>query len=409
MKVVLIAPPSAFLLDQKALPHLGLLYIAASLKRFGHEVKILDFADGYRFEEADVQGVSTTTPQFPEALKVLSFLRERGAKRVVVGGPHASLMPEECLENGFDAVGVGDGELTMPVLINPHSPRVFSAWAQDIDDLPHPDRKALPLWNYTFEIRGLKATSMMTTRGCIWGKCVFCSRWDKNVRFHSPAYVQEEIHEIHELGWDALQIYDDAFFIFPKRDRQIVEALGRYGLVWRAMGRADYILRNKNLLEFAEKKGLAEVAIGIESGSNLILKVIEKGTTRQMNVEAIRFLHSLEIDVKANMVVMLPSESPETLAETWRFCELIEPYVSSWDFTVFVPYPGSAVYAYPESFDIEFDKNHVYEAYKGMGTSCWNPPKVKTSRLTFEDGMKWRDTLEARFKYKKNREMPLQF
>jgi anaerobic magnesium-protoporphyrin IX monomethyl ester cyclase len=400
MRVCLIFPPSPFLLDPKALPPLGVLYVSAALKRLGHDVTVLDFADGYRFVEADVYGVSITTPQFPEAVKILKFLREHGAERVVAGGPHASLMPKECLEAGFDAVGVGDGELTMPVLMNADSPRIVEAWATDVDALPHPDRTALDLHSYNFKIRGVKATSMMSSRGCVWGKCAFCSRWDKAFRPHSAEYVIEEVKQIHDLGFNGLMIYDDEWFVLPKRDRKIIGVLGELGFTWRAFGRADFILRNRELVEYAARNGLAEVLIGVESGSDYILGIIRKGTTSRMNLEAIRFLHERGVDTKCAIIIGLPGESPETLRETWSFCEKVEPYVESWDFTVFTPYPGSHVYNCPEMYDIKFDKARVYAAYKGMGSPNWNPAPVSTSKLSFEEVLAWRESFERRFKLK---------
>ncbi|GAH28898.1 unnamed protein product, partial [marine sediment metagenome] len=53
------------------------------------------------------------------------------------------------------------------------------------------------------------------------------------------------------------------------------------------------------------------------------------------------------------MIIGLPGESEETLKETWAFCEEMTPYVSAWDFTVLIPYPGSQIYDSPDSFDIK--------------------------------------------------------
>ena len=179
--------------------------------------------------------------------------------------------------------------------------------------------------------------------------------------------------------------------------------LGQMGFTWRAFGHSQFLLRNKELLFEASRNGLREVLIGMESGSDQILKSINKGTTVAMNKEAIKLLHFLGVKVKAAMIVMLPGESVETLKETWSFCEEMEPFISDFDFTMLVPYPGSQIYEHPENFDIKFDKKEVYQAYKGAGTEAWNPTPVSTSKLSFGEGLIWREALETRFKYKKKR------
>lgn len=400
MKAVLIIPPRPYLFEQKALPNLGIMTVSAVFKQLGYEVEVLDFADGFQFAEADIHGLTVTTPDFEISTQILRWLKKEGAKKVIAGGPHATIMPHECLDAGFDAISAGDGEVTIPQILEGKA--IATGWLDDIDKAPHPDRACLNLKKYSFKIDGQPATSMMTTYSCVWGRCSFCCRPPYNKpRFHSPEWVRKELEEIKELGFGAVMMYDDEFFTYPRRDMQIIGSLGRLDFVWRAFAHSQFLLRDKELLYQASKNGLREVLVGVESGSDQILKGINKGTTVAMNKEAIRLLHFLGVKVKAAMIVMLPSESGETLKETWNFCEEMEPFISDFDFTMLVPYPGSSINEHPEQFDIKFDKKEVYQAYKGAGTEAWNPTPISTSKLSFEEGLKWRDALENRFKYKK--------
>jgi len=399
LKVVLIIPPRPYLLDQKALPNLGICTVSAVFKQLACEVEVLDFADGFQFAEADIHGITITTPDFPVSVQIATWLKKQGAKKIIAGGPHATLRPCDCIDH-FDAVSVGDGEVTIPEILK--GERIAQGWLQNIDDAPHPDRTCLDLKRYNFKINGQSATSMMTTYSCVWGQCAFCCRPPFNkARFHSYEWVREDIKQIGELGFGAIQIYDDEFFTNPKRDLKIINSLGQSGFTWRAFGHSQFILLNKELLYPASKKGLYEVLLGIEHGKDQMLQTIHKGTTVAMNKQAIKLLHFLGIRVKAAMIVMLPGESEETLKEMWSFCEEMEPFVSEWDFTMLVPYPGSQIYEFPEQFDINFDKKQVYQAYKGAGTEAWNPTPISTSKLSFQEGLKWRERLEQRFKYKK--------
>jgi len=379
---VLISPPKPYLLNPRACPPLGLLTVASHLRSLGRDVEVVDLCIREDIPEADAYGISVTTPDFPEAARLARELkREHPGSTVTAGGPHATLRPLECLQAGFDDV-----------------------WVGGVPGDPHPDRRIVDLWEYEFYVGGLRATTMVTAAGCAWaektGGCAFCSRPPHDrVRYMSVRWVEEELREISSLGFPAVMAYDDEFFTFPERDEQIVRLIPEHGIeAWRCFLRADYCLRNRGLIELAARNGLREALIGVESGSARILKLVKKGTTPGTNLEAIKFLHSIGVEVKAAMIIGLPSESPDTLRETWEFCELAEDWVADWDFTVFVPMPGSEVYEHPERFDCRFDEKACYTAYKGYGTSGWSPPKVRTSALSPEAITRAREAFERRFK-----------
>jgi radical SAM superfamily enzyme YgiQ (UPF0313 family) len=372
----------------------------------GYEVTFIDLNEDERIPEANIYGISITTPDFFEAIKIKDEIKQMNPDaRVVVGGPHATLRPEECLKAGFDIVCEGDFSAAKRIQWVWKTPVIVGGMAKNIDEY-HPDREIVDLWKYEFYVCGVRATTVVFTHSCVWRKCAFCCRYPMpfdRVRLHSVEWCEEEIAEIAEKGFRGLQIYDDEFLCFRKRDEQIVRLIPEYGIeVWRCFLRADFCLRNKDLVRLAVKNGLKEVLIGIESGSAKILEIIEKGTTPEMNLEAIRFLHSLDVKVKAAMIVGLPGESPETLKETWRWLEKAEPYIETFDFTIFTPYPGSKVWRNPEKYDIKFDKKDCYKAYKGMHAKGWEPPRISTSSLSFEQIFRARDLLEKRFKFKED-------
>ena len=406
MKVLLVNPRSQFLLNEKALPPLGLMYVSSAFKEAGHCADILDLGGNELWirtleerlpEGYDVLGVTCTTPQLPHVLEILR-VAQRFDITTICGGPHATLKPEDLRE--FDIVCIGDGEATVPKIVA--GERSFVKGFCGNIDLYHPDRESIDLWDYEFYVSGQRATSMVTSRSCAWRRCAFCSRYpmpyDK-LRFHSVDYVKEEIESIVRLNFDAIALYDDEFFTHPKRDERIIKTLGKNNVVWRCFGKSDHILRNIKLVEHASRNGLREILLGVESGSDTILKTINKGVSIEENERAIRFLHGLKVGVKSSMMIGLPGESEETLKETEEFCERISPFVDTWDFCLFAPYPGSHVYHHPEKYDIRFDKQDTYRAYKGMHAEGWEPPHISTSKLSFERIMEFREHLEERFKY----------
>ncbi len=400
-KVCLIIPKRPYLLKQKALPFLGVLQVSSALKAAGHEVSVLDFADGKKYVPADWYGITCLTADFDESIKIKDFIKENNPNaKIILGGPHPTYHLEDCKDK-FEYIACGDGEESVPKIIEDNEKIAFGC-LKDIDKF-HPDREILNMWDYDFQIGGIRATSIVTAYSCAWGKCAFCSRPPKehNIpRFHSAEWCKKEIKEIADLGFKAIQIYDDEFFTFRERDEQIINFMKEFGIeAWRCFARADFSLKVKDLIKKAVDNNLKEVLIGIESGSKKILEVINKGTTPEMNYEVVKFFSDLGVKVKAAIVIGLPSESKETLKETWDWCEKAEDYVAFWDFTVFTPLPGSDIHKNPHNYDIEFRREDTRVAYKGMHAD-WEPCPIRTSKLTFDEILKYRDLLEKRFKFK---------
>jgi radical SAM superfamily enzyme YgiQ (UPF0313 family) len=167
MKIALVIPSSPFLIDQKVFPFLGPLYLSAVLKQAGHNVTVYDLAgrEDIPVIEADIIGVTATTPQFPQAIKIASTLKDRhSSDKIIIGGPHASAASEEA-KKYFDMVCVGEGERWITGLADG-----IKDWEklpiEDLDQLPFPDWDAIDLSQYQYFIDGKRTMSIMTSRGC---------------------------------------------------------------------------------------------------------------------------------------------------------------------------------------------------------------------------------------------------
>lgn len=406
MKVCLILPPREYLFEQKSLPYLGILTVSSALKKEGHEVTVIDFADEYKYIRCDWYGIYSTNADWTEAKKIRDFIKSYNKEaKIMVGGPQATYSPEEC-QKEFDYVCAGDGEVSAIDIINTNRwirqaslGEIWYGYLEDIDTF-HPDRTALNLHEYKFYVDNKLATSMVTSYSCAYGRCSFCSRPPSpfnKVRFHGIDWCKEEIDNIANIDFKAIMLYDDEFFTNPKRDKIIIEYLGESIEAWRCFVRTDYVLRNKSLVEHSAKNNLKEVLIGIESGSNIVLKAINKGCTSSQNLQSVKLLSDNGIKVKCAMIIGLPSESEQTLKDTWKWCLLAEEYVSDWDFTTFTPLPSSDIYEHPENYDIQFDKNNIFVPYKAMNMKS-DACLIRTKDLTYEDICQWREKLEDRFK-----------
>jgi len=398
MKFVFIVPDSPFLIDEKVFPFLGPLYLSAVLKKEGHDVKVIDLVAGQEIPqiEADYVGITATTPQFPRAVQIANILKQRNPnQKVMIGGPHASANPEEC-KKYFDFVCVGEGERFVQYL-TAFKPTVCDwgmslPYIDDLDDIPFPDWDAIDLSQYHYTIDGKRTMNILTSRGCPYA-CAFCCHapWGQRIRYRSAENVIEEIGLLRIRGYEGLMLYDDEFFLNEKRDIEIVEALGKEDMVWRCFSRADVIMKHADVIKAAAANGLKEMLIGCESGSKDILKNINKGTTPVMNEEAIDFLKSLKVRVKAALIIGLPGETPDTIKATERFVERVKP--DSVDFTVLRVMPGSDIWHHPEKYDLKFSPE--YKPYKTKPGEY--EAGVSTSAMTAKQIVEARDYLDRKF------------
>jgi len=138
-----------------------------------------------------------------------------------------------------------------------------------------------------------------------------------------------------------------------------------------------------------------EVLIGVESGSDRLLTNIRKGTTREIEGQAIRILRDNGIRVKAAFIVGLPGESWESIKETENFIE--EFPADDYDFSVLQVYPLSHIYEHPEQYDLAFEK-FSGRWFKGRPGEYGDVSPIRTSSMSFEEILKARDYLEKKYK-----------
>lgn len=359
MRICLIRCPSPFLVDEKVFPPLGLMAVGTALKNRGHDVVISDTPlSGYEY-----YGIGPTTPEYPYALEIRKLIKEK----IIIGGPHATLNPDECLGDGFDYVVVGG----------------LSAY-------PLVDRTLVDIKSYQYFINGKLATTMMTSFGCPY-KCAFCCKTD-SFRMRSAEDVIEEIRKLHsDFGYKAIMFFDDIFILDKERTEKICGCLKELGITWRCFARGDLLV--KHGIEFVKMmadSGCFEVGMGIESGSDTILSVIDKGETVETIKTAIKIMQDAGIRVKGFFIIGLPSESLCTIKETKLF--LKDVYLDDTDFTIFQPYAGSEIWKNKNAYDIQWNdldyKKMFYKGKEGEYQSL-----VWTSGLSQSDIVKGRDEL----------------
>jgi len=394
--ITLIFPSSPFLLNQIMFPPLGIMYLSAYLKIYGLKAQCLDMALGHTPEmaEADIIGLSFTTPQRDEAYRLAHYFKSIG-KTVIAGGPHPTHMKMECLEHGIDKVLKGYGEIPLVqyLLGGDYNKNVLYAANTGCLFTPFPDREALPIKDYYQEIEGRQATPIIASRGCPY-RCSFCSKISKKF------YIQDAERTILELehleskyGFKAFSIYDDTIAVDRYRLSVMAERLQDRDYKFRCFCRAD-LLGNERVCADLAMMGVVDVGIGIESGSDKILKLNMKRSTKDVNTLAIRNLQKYGIRAKAFLIVGLPGETRETVRETEEWIELAKPEDIS--VSIFQPLPGSAIFNNPQKWGVKFQYNGQPMWYRG--TPGEYMPTICTEELTVQDIIELRDSLEGKYK-----------
>ena len=350
MKIKLINPPQPNSLDDKLDPPLGLMYISAFLKKHGFKVEIVDlpFIDKKEWAEkigiADLYGITVYSASLYLAKEIVKIAKQNNpAAKVIVGGPHPTALGKSVLEDkpDFDIIVMREGEITMLELaqskpLNKIEGIIYKEGnkiikqkerqlIENLDILPLPDREILTSNKYTRKVYGGYSTSIITSRGCPFN-CAFCCKniFGSQVRFRSIESVIEEIKQIiKDYSVNHFLFYDDTFVLKRERLYPLCEELSKLNIIFRCNGNARYNTYEDYKMLY--RAGCREIAFGIESGSQKILDIINKGITVEQNKRAIADAQGAGLLVKAYLMIGNPGESKETIEETKKFITEANP------------------------------------------------------------------------------------
>ncbi len=368
MKVLLVNPPHSFSPENPlaraglCLPPLGLLSIAAYLRREipGTTIKVIDWPGAKMTSEnfarevsafaPDAAGISVYTGTFTASVSAAAAIKKIcPGCFVAAGGHHATARPGQCLEKGFDAVVLGEGEKTfcelvkrlaggaplqgLPgLMLEPGGPATRPE-PLDMDLLPFPARDLLDLSVYRpalFGYRRLPVTSMVTSRGCPFS-CGFCSKsvFGSVYRAQSPARVMAEIKELVENhGVKELSFQDDTFTADRERIMKLSALIKESGLdlTWSCMTRVD--LADPELLAVMRGAGCFSIAFGIDGSSDGACGLMLKGFELARAKDAVAYARAAGIETRGYYIFGYPGETlPSMEASLARILEINTDHV----------------------------------------------------------------------------------
>ena len=260
-----------------------------------------------------------------------------------------------------------------------------------------------PMWHaeYNFNQRSPYA-AIQTSLGCQF-KCEFCminiiNRDDNDpigvagnynsMRYWSTGFIIKEFDKLIKMGVKTIRIVDEMFLLNPKYYIPLCEQLSERNKddslrMW-AYSRIDTI-RRPGILNLVRQAGIKWLALGIESGDKAIRLEVSKGKFDDVNIsQVIENVHDADIEVMANYIFGLPSDTKETMKKTFDLSK--DLCTAGWNTYAAMALPGSQLYK------TAIEKQYTLpEDYAGYSFHAYNTQPLPTEFLTPEEVLEYRD------------------
>tara|TARA_Y100000294_G_C8543137_1_gene332031 strand:- start:52 stop:1575 length:1524 start_codon:yes stop_codon:yes gene_type:complete len=312
---------------------------------------------------------------------------------IIFGGVHATLLPEQSLEHdGIDVVMKGEGDFTFFEAIkvfekhnleevlkknllknvkgvyyynktNEGNKLVFTGLApmvMNLDELPDTPYELLDLSKYNAaDLGNGVSASFQTSRGCPFA-CTFCGNEVLQKRKMRTLSVPKVVAKIKMLqnkyGYNSFVFVDDLTIAGRKHFLEFTSALKeiRPKISWTSVGiRANLISKlNDDDMKLLWDSGCRALDIGIESGSERLLKWMNKADTKENMLRANRIMSKLPIITKYSFIVGFPTETDQEREETLNFyLQLQKDNPNMWPhFSVYLPIIGTKMYDHVKKY-----------------------------------------------------------
>ena len=330
MDILLINPPSTHAVksgiskfidsfsSSSPMPPLGLMYLAAFLEQHHYSVKICDMNIGESLsphfiwdDRPKFVGITATTLNFYDVLQVAKSIKDLDKNiKVIVGGAHCSIYPDETLEfPQIDYVVKGEGELPVLEILNGASRGVYGPrQVDDVDSLPMPARHLLK-GNYGTALARKKSASLVSSRNCPM-RCSFCYQPGGHWRARTANSVVAEMQQLAKEGIGEIEIYDDTFTLNRQRVVDICSLIlrSKIKIDWNIRTRVDRV--DDDLLEQMKIAGCKRINYGIE--------------------------------IQAYFMLGSPDETLDEMKQTVKFAKEMNPDYAY--FSITSPMPGTDMY-----------------------------------------------------------------
>ena len=403
MNILLVKP---YNLSDHIQPSLGLGYLATAIRN-NHNVEILDcikediksadFYDYIEGKDLDVIGFQCYTYDLANLRIMLKACKKKKAV-TLLGGPHPSALPREtmeCFDDDLDYCFQGEAEAGLAMLLDGLSGKSKLnkqeipglVWRDKnqivlnekiyINDL---DKLGMPAWDlikpYEYPeaqhgafFKNFPIAPITITRGCPYS-CTFCAGnfiSGKIFRKRSARHVVEEIKTLHDkYGIREIHITDDNFTLDKDFAKDVLRHIKQmdFKISWSVPNGIRAESLDEELLSLMKETGLYLISLGIESGSDRILKLMKKNTTTSLMKDTIERIRKFDIDIAGFFIIGFPGETLGDIERTIQFS--LDLDIIRANFFTYLPFPGTESYEYikqKEGLDkVDWEKFYFFSA-----------------------------------------------
>ena len=322
----------------------------------------IDDNDEITFKPVDLVCITSVTYQSPRAYKIAAACRKKGMT-VIMGGIHASVMPEEAA-NYVDSVFVGEAEEVWPQVIKDFEEgklkKVYQGGLPPLSLMKkvHPNRELMKKkYNYKF-------SSIVTTKGCP-NYCDFCSVPTFQGRKFRERPYEDVLDEMAATDYKGLMLAEDNFYGHGKKSNERARDLFK-GMVERGIHKdwlgftALNISQDPETLGYMAKSGNFGMLIGIESTNEAVLQKMNKRVNLKLGTDSyfdcIQKIHDAGLVVWGSVVFGADGDDKDSFKRMTDF--ILENNIDILTFGINCPFPKTQLYARLDSEKRIFRKNY---------------------------------------------------
>jgi len=358
--------------------HMGIAYLSAYVKRYGHSVELYDAGKKIRrkwtkFEyndeqnlikkidefKPDIIGITVMDSNFSFVLYLAGIIKKNFDIPIILGGPQPTIDPEHCIKpKTIDMICIGEGEGALLDLLNAIDKKrdftkIKNLWVkkdgkiiknpprnliQDLDLLPFPDRELFDQYDNK---------QFMTGRGCPY-MCTYCInhrlinlyKGQRFVRYRSIKNVFKEIKEVdkkHRIK--SIAFIDETFTINKKRAIEFCKAYKKeIGIPFSVQTRANTL--DKEITFSLKEAGCYIILIGIENANdNIRNNILNRNITKEQIINAFKYAKEAGIQTFSFNMIGVPGETRKTILETVEFNKYLG--TERRQYSIYFPFRGT--------------------------------------------------------------------
>ncbi|HEX9063436.1 MAG TPA: radical SAM protein [Clostridia bacterium] len=349
-------------------------YLAGFIDESKYDITLIDeYNQKIPFDLCfDLVAITVNTPNAAHCYDISLKFRTKGAK-IVMGGPHVSLLPEEA-KSHCDYLIIGEAEETWPVFLedfyNNTAKSIYKSISPpSLDGLPIPKRNLV-------KNRFLGKGAVFATRGCPY-RCSYCNLKQIYHDCFRTRPVDEVICDIKSIKSRYFVFWDDNFFGDVTYTKDLMQKLKVLNKKWAAQVTLDRC-QDEELLKLARQAGCTYLFIGLESFSEISLLSVNKGVNCVEKYRSIvKLLHKHGISVQAGIMFGFDADTKEVFKKTLDACN--ELGIDGATVSLLTPLPKTPVYDEMEREGRLLTKDWSY--YNGKTKVAFMPKNMSAEEL----------------------------